>query len=499
MKKALLLLALVAGCGSLASAAFEDLGAGARPISMGNAFAAVADDANTIYYNPAGLGQLKHPQLTAGYGQLYMGLSDGSNIGNGFIGVTTPLRDGQWGTLGFGALNLSLTGAYEEDTFFLSYGRQVYGSLYAGGSLKLLKQSFASDAYTQADPLFTQHGRQASATSVDLGLLYRASPYIVLSGGLRDANDPSVGVAQGDKVPHALVLGGAYYQRSFVLGGSLTKKDGDTDLALGGERWFYRHFVAGRGGFEFGSRNLRNLTMGLGARLGNAQVDYAFVLPLSGITNTSGSHRVSLTLRFGSVQAGPIALLEQEEILGPTSDNSEIAALRAEILKHQEEQDSYQRETDRLQGRILELETEIRGLRSRTIAPSQLPAGVVVTSTTPAAAPAPSAEEQGLKQRIDRLEQELQDQRKEMETRKPKPASTSLSTPAAPAQTVFSQTAPPKFKRPGVYAVKEGDTLQSIAAYTLGDADRWPEIYMANKERLKRGGAVTPGQNLIIP
>ena len=75
-------------------AAFENIGAGARPIAMGNAFSAVADDANTIYYNPAGLGRLKHPQLTAGYGRLYLGLTDGSNIGSGFIGATTPLHDG---------------------------------------------------------------------------------------------------------------------------------------------------------------------------------------------------------------------------------------------------------------------------------------------------------------------------------------------------------------------------------------------------------------------
>ena len=482
--RSLILTAVLAGLPAAAFAAFEDIGAGARPIAMGSAFSAIADDANTIYYNPAGLGRLKHPQLTAGYGRLYMGLSDGSNLGSGFIGVTTPLHDGAWGTLGFGSLSLSLQGAYEENAYMLSYGRELLPSLYAGASVKMLRRSFGSDAYTQVDPVFQQHGRNTSATSVDLGLLYRVSPYIVLSATDRDANEPNVGIASTDKVPKALTFGGAYYQRSFVVGGSLTRKDQDTDFALGGERWFYRHWVAGRGGFEFGTRNKRNLTMGLGVRLGNAQVDYAFVLPVAGLVDTSGSHRISLTLRFGKVEAGPIALLEQEEMLGTDTSSSEVEALRRELLHHQEEQDAYQRETDRLQARIVQLDSEIRSLKTTGV-PALLPAGMVVS--TPAAsapAPGPSAVDTELMGRIDRLEQELQQQRKDIEARKPKPA---------------VAAAPGPFKRPGVYTVKDGDTLQSIAAYTLGDADRWAEIYMANKDRLKRGGAVTPGQALVIP
>lgn len=457
--------------------AFEDIGAGARPVAMGSAFAAVADDVNTLYYNPAGLGQLRHPQMTAGYGRLYMGLTDGSNLGSGFMGVLVPLRDGNAGTLGLGALNLQLQGAYSEDAYYASYGRKIAGSLYGGASLKLLRRSYGSDAYTQIDPLFQNHKRSMSTTSLDLGLLYRVSPYVVLSAGLRDATEPDVGLAANDKVPRSLVFGAAYYQRAFVVGGMLKRKDKDTDLSFGGERWFYRHWVAGRGGFEFGSRNKRNMTLGLGCRLGNAQVDYAFVLPLSGIVDTSGSHRIALTIRFGKVEAGPIALLEQEEILGLASSSYELEKLRRDMERYQEETDSYQRETDRLQGRILELETSIRSLRGGA-APTEGPGVSTGTALSP--------EDTDMKARIDRLEQELRQQRGEIERRQQ-------------VKPVVPGAAAGPFKRPGVYKVLEGDTLQSIAAKTLGDADRWAEIYVANKDRLKRGGAVTAGQTLIIP
>ena len=39
---------------STSRAAFEDVGVGCRPLGMGNAFVAVADDINATYYNPAG-------------------------------------------------------------------------------------------------------------------------------------------------------------------------------------------------------------------------------------------------------------------------------------------------------------------------------------------------------------------------------------------------------------------------------------------------------------
>ena len=43
---------------------FLTLGVGARPLSMGGSFAAIADDSTATYWNPAGLGQLTHPELT---------------------------------------------------------------------------------------------------------------------------------------------------------------------------------------------------------------------------------------------------------------------------------------------------------------------------------------------------------------------------------------------------------------------------------------------------
>jgi nucleoid-associated protein YgaU len=49
------------------------------------------------------------------------------------------------------------------------------------------------------------------------------------------------------------------------------------------------------------------------------------------------------------------------------------------------------------------------------------------------------------------------------------------------------------------YVVKSGDSLSKIAKELLGDADRWPEILAANKDKIDDPNKIKPGQKLKIP
>ena len=49
------------------------------------------------------------------------------------------------------------------------------------------------------------------------------------------------------------------------------------------------------------------------------------------------------------------------------------------------------------------------------------------------------------------------------------------------------------------HTVVKGDTLSAIAKKTLGNANRYPEIFEANKPMLTHPDKIYPGQVLRIP
>ncbi|MBN1890378.1 MAG: LysM peptidoglycan-binding domain-containing protein [Thermoflexales bacterium] len=49
------------------------------------------------------------------------------------------------------------------------------------------------------------------------------------------------------------------------------------------------------------------------------------------------------------------------------------------------------------------------------------------------------------------------------------------------------------------YVVKSGDSLSKIAQQFYGDAKRWPEIFEANKDKIKDPNLINVGQELRIP
>src|SRR5688572_8100761 len=84
--------------------AFLARGMGARPVAMGEAFTAVADDATAIAWNPGGVGQLKRTQAAAQYDAIAEGMGLGS------AAVAVPVGHGQVVGAGFTMLTY---GSYE--------------------------------------------------------------------------------------------------------------------------------------------------------------------------------------------------------------------------------------------------------------------------------------------------------------------------------------------------------------------------------------------------
>src|SRR5471032_3088508 len=70
-----LLLSLLSAQTDSLYAAFLDDGWGARPVGMGGAFTAIADDSNAPLFNPAGIVQVQWNEVSAMYAQLFSGLT----------------------------------------------------------------------------------------------------------------------------------------------------------------------------------------------------------------------------------------------------------------------------------------------------------------------------------------------------------------------------------------------------------------------------------------
>jgi nucleoid-associated protein YgaU len=67
-----------------------------------------------------------------------------------------------------------------------------------------------------------------------------------------------------------------------------------------------------------------------------------------------------------------------------------------------------------------------------------------------------------------------------------------------------SSTAPaagqaPVSQAPRTYVVVSGDSLSKIAKREYGDAQKWPQIYEANRDIIKDPDLIYPGQILRLP
>ena len=281
---------------SSASTAFPILsvGLGARAVGMGESYTAVADDLAAIYYNPAGLGQLKSPQLS---------LMHNSYLDSGFfetIGSAFPL--GETGTLGlafnylnYGAIDQrdlagNLQGSYTPFDISLvgAYGFKLEKDLFLGFSSQWIRQDINGIVHT--------------------GLLwdggFLVTPFDRLSAGV---NIKNLGVDSGGyNLPAEIWTGAAYrlglaqddvHSLLFSLNGAWALQ-GVSRLMLGIEYAIEKSYFL-RAGYAQDLENdpsslLKGLDFGAGLKLGWIQLDYSF----SFVGDLGNVHRFSLSVFF---------------------------------------------------------------------------------------------------------------------------------------------------------------------------------------------------------
>lgn len=159
------------------SANFQVAGIGAKALGMGGAFTALADDSSAVYYNQAGLGNVKYNQIAFMYYDLY---SEGL-IKNTFLGFTAPYSG--IGTFALGWYRASVSDdlmlkGFSENIVSACYGANVIYGLNLGIALKFLGAFY---------------GRiKGLGYSVDTSLYYNHDDFIFLGILLQDINNPTI-------------------------------------------------------------------------------------------------------------------------------------------------------------------------------------------------------------------------------------------------------------------------------------------------------------------
>jgi hypothetical protein len=256
-----------------ADGAFEDVELGARPLGMGSAFVATADDASAIFWNSAGLTRVDGRELTMSYMELYDLVSYSS------VGYAHSLRVGK---IGAGLVSSSdIDGAYRETILALSAAGKIYRGLSLGSNVKYLSSSASTGNIRVGS------GR---GVSLDAGCQYSIKEDLVSLGivfqnlvGYVSYNREAVRDIPGQK--YSQRPGFSYKAGAGIdLGSLLPHIDktvlaaqlSDGDIHTGLECIFW-NVAAIRAGFRTGNALTRSITTGLGIKLAAIRLDYAYV------------------------------------------------------------------------------------------------------------------------------------------------------------------------------------------------------------------------------
>ncbi len=272
------------------------MGSGARPLGMGGAFTAIADDATSTIWNPAGIPAVDDLTLTLSSARLSLDRK------HSFIGLIKKV--GTNGGLGLALINAGLddipstdnrgirTGSfnYNSNAYSLSYGHDL-GAVSLGISGRMLMDSFGD------------HSSESGFGGVDVGILghNKANTF---SYGLAGRNIGGT-IAGSELSP--IIAGGLAYRvlhknvATFAVDVEheiVDLPESPTSLHLGTEYLIAKTFAI-RGGSKL-TTDRRQFFAGFGVNVGGLQLDYALKAADSAVNNLDddNTHFVSLSYSY---------------------------------------------------------------------------------------------------------------------------------------------------------------------------------------------------------
>jgi len=285
-------LAMAAEDGDIVNAStYLRMGVGARFLAMGGASTAAVDDATATVWNIAGLTRIKSASVASMYSA-----GDMLDRKHNFLAIASSLKG--IGSFGIGWINAGVAdiqrynsndvpeGSFNssENAFLYSYGA-MFQPVRLGAGVKVLHQKIDPDSSETT----------MGFGGLDIGAL--ADPVDAVTVGLSVQN--ILGKIADADVPTVLRVGTAIRllpEDDLLIAVDLTKafvdlKGRTAELHIGAEYWA-ANFV----GFRLGFTSEKQFSAGIGVKMSNVEVDYAYSVQRQGLE--PDVHYVSICASF---------------------------------------------------------------------------------------------------------------------------------------------------------------------------------------------------------
>ncbi len=269
---------------------------GAKPSALGGAFCALSDESVAIYYNPAGLYQIKNLEITGIYGGI-------ANIKKNILGGIILNNFSSHLTGAFSGISyLNGNDNSREDIYSITLSIPFINddekALSCGVNLKYLYAIYESSAAT---------------FSVDIGLLYKiknilSADTINLGLAIFDMQS-SIRWKNGieEKIPLLIKTGIAYHAKDLlnftmdldIINDKQYVNNYKALIKFGVEKTI--DFVSLRIGYAGFSTVLSSITFGLGIKLENFDINYSF---LNHTEELGTTHKIDIKLRIPLMNYG---------------------------------------------------------------------------------------------------------------------------------------------------------------------------------------------------
>jgi long-chain fatty acid transport protein len=271
------------------AAGFRLQESGAKAMGMGFAFTAQADDPSAIYFNPAGLTQLKGQNVMLGATYLRLNGADykGTTPVDDFLtGFTTQKSETQK------SLNFIIPNAYYTKTTsdgYFAYGVGIFSPFGLGQEYENKQTSIFRNQITKIE---------LQTIVVNPTIAFKINEYLSVGAGI----DWMWGQAKLEKTPWAPTLGGNLYE-------SELKGDGDA--------WGYNFglLLKPTENFRIGANYRSPFTLKIkdaDVNLSNISTNPSVVGLLGGLTSTKGSATIAMPATFALGAAYTVGKLTVE-------------------------------------------------------------------------------------------------------------------------------------------------------------------------------------------